>query len=328
MPLDPQAKALLDRLVALRVPPLSSMSPQQARELFSRWFLAVRDKGEPVGKLEDRKVPGPGGEIPVRIYFPRNKGGILPVFVYFHGGGFVLGDIESSDSFCRTITNTANCIVISVEYRLAPEHKFPAAVEDAYASTKWAATNARSFSGDSSRIAVGGDSAGGNLATVVCLMAKELGGPKVIYQVLIYPAVGSSLDSPSAREYGEGYFLTRDDMVWFSTNYLRNEKDLFDPHFAPLLAEDLQGLPGALIITGEFDPIRDNGEAYAKRLSNAGVPVKLSRYDGMIHGFVSMAGVLDQGTKAISQIASDLRIVFGVAEGKFRSQMRGLGQER
>ena len=308
MPLDPQAKAVLDQMAALGLPAMITLSPEQARRQMEM-RRAAAPPGDPVAHVEDRAIPGPAGDIPIRIYTPEASG-TLPVLVYFHGGGWVIGSIETHDATSRALANAAGCIVVSVDYRLAPEHKFPAAAEDAYAATKWVAESAAALGGDPRRIAVGGDSAGGNLAAAVCLMARDRGGPSLAYQVLIYPVTDYSFDTPSYRENAEGYLLTKDSMGWFWNHYLRDESDGRNPYASPLRAESLAGLPPALIITAEFDPLRDEGEAYADRLREAGVPVACSRYDGMIHGFVGLATVLDKGKLAVGEAAGALRAAF------------------
>jgi acetyl esterase len=264
---------------------------------------------ESVASIENQILPGPGGAIPVRIYVPFGKGP-FPVLAYFHGGGWVIGDIESSDGFCRILTNAAGCIVISVDYRLAPEHPFPAAVDDAYHATLWVATNASSFGGDPTRIAVCGDSAGGNLAAVVAQIARDCGKPALQFQLLIYPAIDAACDTPSYTENSEGYFLTRDIMQWFWNHYVQRDADRNHPYASPLRASSLAGLPPASVITAEFDPLRDEGERYAELMHAAGVPVQLIRYDGMIHGFFTMSAMLDQGKIAIQQSAAALRTAF------------------
>nr|WP_281427635.1 alpha/beta hydrolase [Mesobacillus maritimus] len=268
---------------------------------------------EEVGKVEDRRIPGPGGEIPVRIYTPEGEGP-FPALVYYHGGGWVIGNLDTVEVPCRLLTNRANCVVISVDYRLAPEHKFPAAAEDAYSAVQWVVDNASSIGVDSARVAVGGDSAGGNLAAVVALMAKDKGGPSISYQMLIYPVTNHNYDTQSYKDNAEGYFLTKSTMEWFWNHYLRNEEDGKNPYASPLLAEDVSGLPPALVITGGFDPLRDEGEAYAEKLKAAGVAVEATRYDGMIHGFFWLPGMLLQGDKAIHQAANALREAFSSVE--------------
>jgi len=308
MALDPQARTVLERMASAGGPPINELSAEEARRA-SEAMAAMQGSPEPVGRIQNRTLPGPGGSIPIRIYRPFGEEP-FPVLIYLHGGGWVLGDIESSDSLCRTLTNAAGCIVVSVDYRLAPEHPFPAAADDAYHATLWAAMHASGFGGDSSRIAVCGDSAGGNLAAVVSLMARDRGNPEICFQLLIYPVTDAACDAPSYSENGESYFLTRDAMLWFWNHYVRSDADRIHPYASPLRASNLTGLPPALVITAEFDPLRDEGESYAKRMRAAGVPVQLIRYDGMIHGFFAMSAVIDQGRTAIQQSAAALRTAF------------------
>ncbi len=289
-------------------PPLSSMSAVQARQA----LLTMRELAgspEPVGKVEDRKLPESAGNVTVRIYTPLGNGP-FPILVYFHGGGFVTGGLNSLDAPCRALVNKIGCLVVSVDYRLAPEHPFPAAVDDAYAATRWGADHAEEIGGDATRLAVGGDSAGGTLAAVVALMARSRGTPKLLYQALLYPNTDASMSSASILENGQGYGLDKDTLVWFYNHYVPHDADRKNPHLSPLWAQDLTGLPPALVITAEFDPLRDEGERYAARLKEAGVPVESTRYDGMIHGFFQMAGALDAGKKAIEQTAAALRMAF------------------
>jgi acetyl esterase len=310
MPLDPQVQAYLDTLASAGEPPQHTMSVEDARAGYlGRAALA----GEPlvVGSVENCEIPGSESQIPVRIYTPEGKGP-FPLLVYFHGGGWVLGNLDVHDAVCRALTNAASCITVSVDYRLAPEHKYPAAPEDCYAATRWAAENASSFNGDARRIAVGGDSAGGNLAAVVTLMARDRGGPKLAYQLMIYPITNYSFDTPSYQENARGYSLTKDDMVWFWDHYLPGEDDGKRPYASPLQAQDLSNLPPAMMITAEYDPLRDEGEQYAVRLQEAGNQVTLMRYNGMIHGFFRMGDVLYQGKKAIEDVAAGLRSAFGI----------------
>src|SRR2546426_5082395 len=224
MPLDPQTQPVLEMMAAMSAPPVHAQSVEEARQAMAM-MAVMAGEPEPVGKVEDRDIAGPEGTIPVRIYTPEGKGP-FPVLVFFHGGGWVIGNIESHDAICRSLTNLAGCITVSVDYRLAPEHKFPAAPEDCYAATQWVAALAATFNGDSTRIAVGGDSAGGNLAAVVALMARDQGGPNLVYQSLIYPATDYYLPgTQSIQENAEGYLLTRDDMIWFLDHYLSGEED-------------------------------------------------------------------------------------------------------
>ena len=304
--IDPQAWFILKQLEAAGSPPMEQLTPELAR---MGDFSLLAGVPEAVEKVENRSIPVPGGEIPVRIYTPAGEGP-FPALVYYHGGGWVIGNLDTVDVPCRLLANRAGCVVVSVDYRLAPEHKFPTAAEDAYAAAKWVAENAASIGVDPERVAVGGDSAGGNLATVVALMAREQRGPALAYQMLIYPVTNHSYDTDSYRENAEGYFLTKNTMEWFWNHYLRDEQDGQHPYASPLLAEDVSGLPPALVITAGFDPLRDEGEAYAERLKAAGVPVEATRYDGMIHGFFWMPGVLVEGNNAINQAANALKQAF------------------
>jgi acetyl esterase len=310
MPLDPQTQAVLDFLAASGMPPMHTQTVADARGAMLA-LGAMGGEPEPVGKVEDREIPGPEGQISVRIYTPEGKGP-FPVLVFFHGGGWVIGNIETHDAICRSLTNLAGCITVSVDYRLAPEHKFPAAPEDCYAATQWVAANAATFNGDPTRIAVGGDSAGGNLAAVVALMARDRGGPNLVYQLLIYPATDYYLPgTQSIQENAEGYLLTRDDMIWFLDHYLSGEEDTTHPYAFPLKAGDLSGLAPAMVITAEFDPLRDEGEIYAFQMQKAGVEVTSRRYHGTIHGFVSLSGMIDLGKQALADAAAGLRSAFG-----------------
>lgn len=306
MPLDPQVKAYLEEAAAAGLPPYRSLSPEDARKAMIARSVRFLANPEPVSEVETRTIEGPGGPLALRIYTPDGLAP-FPVLLYFHGGGWVVGNLASHDSLCRALANSAGCIVISADYRLAPEHKFPAPVEDAYAATQWAASYAASFGGDGTRLAVGGDSAGGAMAASVTLMARDRGGALPSFQLLIYPVTNYSFDTPSYRQNASGYMLTRDDMVWFWRHYLTNKADGLHPYASPLRAKELQGLPPALVITAEFDPLRDEGEAYAEKLRRAGVPVKLTRYDGMIHNFVRMFPILDRGREAVQEAGRTLR---------------------
>ncbi len=287
------------------MPPFGAMSVAETRQAFDG-MAVLGGPPEPIAGVENRTVPGPGGDIPVRVYAPASRKP-LPVLVYFHGGGWVIGTLETHDAPCRLIAKQAPAIVVSVDYRLAPEHKFPAAAEDCYAATRWAAENAASLGGDPWKIAVGGDSAGGNLAAVVSLMARDRGAAFIGLQLLVYPVTNWSYDTESYRENADGYLLTRDAMVWFWNHYLRDESDGANPYASPLRAASLAGLPPAQIVTAEFDPLRDEGEAYAARLGAAGVKVTARRYDGMIHGFFTLCAVFEQSRMAIAEAATALR---------------------
>ncbi|QGA53633.1 alpha/beta hydrolase fold domain-containing protein [Sulfolobus sp. E5-1-F] len=301
MPLDSRIKKLLESGFII---PIGKASVDEVRKIF-RQLASAAPKVE-VGKVEDIKIPGSETNINARVYFPKANGP-YGVLVYFHGGGFVIGDVESYDPLCRAITNACNCVVVSVDYRLAPEYKFPSAVIDAFDATNWVYNNLEKFNGKMG-VAVAGDSAGGNLAAVVALLSK--GKINLKYQILIYPAVGFDNVSRSMIEYSDGFFLTREHIEWFGSQYLRSPADLLDFRFSPIIAQDLSGLPPALIITAEYDPLRDQGEAYGNKLLQAGVPVTSVRFNNVIHGFLSFFPLIEQGRDAIGLIGSILRRVF------------------
>jgi acetyl esterase len=309
MPLDPEARTLMDQIEGMG-PPWHHLSVEEARAAIVAVNAPV---GEPevVARIENRTVSGPRGEIPIRVYTPEGRAP-FPILVYFHGGGWVMGNLETHDGLCRHLANAVGCVVVSVDYRLAPEHPYPAPTEDAYAATRWVAANAAAVGGDPARIAVGGDSAGGNLAAVVALMARDRGGPGLVFQLLVYPATDHpAAGHPSYEENAEGYFLTRDMVQWFWNHYCGSGVDRGDAYLYPLRAKDLRGLPAARVVTAEFDPLRDEGEAYAARLREARVPVELKRHDGMIHGFFGMGAFLTQARTATVEAAAALRAAFG-----------------
>jgi acetyl esterase len=302
--LDPAVRQLLEAAEAEGNPPLESFSPEEARKLAIESLKTAGGTPEPVRSIENLRIPGPDCEIPIRIYTP-DAPAPRPALVYFHGGGWVVCDLDTHDVVCTAIAHRAGAVVIAVDYRLAPEHKFPAAVTDSYAATAWVASNAKRLGIDPKRISVGGDSAGGNLAAVVSLKSRDQDGPAIELQVMVYPVTDlSSFATPSYQEFGENHYLTKSEMEWFRDHYLRSMEDARDPHASPLLVLDLSGLPPALIITAECDPLRDEGEAYAKRLANDGVPVKYTCYPGMIHPFFSLSGAIPQAFDAIQQVAN------------------------
>jgi acetyl esterase len=312
MPLDPQARSLLDAMASLNLPDVSTLSPSAARRLSAE--RRARFPPGPDAKVEDALAASAHGAVPVRIYRPLAAGAPLPVLMWFHGGGFVLGGLTESDADCRDLATRTGCAVVSVGYRLAPEHPFPAGSDDCFAATTWVAEHGAALGVDASRIAVGGDSAGGNLAAAVALMARDRGGPKLVFQLLVYPVTDQvSLETKSHHENAEGYFLTRRGVLWFRDQYLPTIDDRRTPYASPLHAGALERLPPALVMTAEYDPLRDEGEAYAARLERAGVSVVLRRYDGMIHGFFSMRAFLDQGKVAMADAASALGSAFGSA---------------
>ena len=306
MALDPQVKTLLDQIASLGGPPIQELGVTQARALLEG-FAAVGGPPAEVARVEDRTFAGPAGDVPVRIYRPTDEAGPQPVLVWFHGGGWVLGSIEGSDLTCRELAVRAGVVVVSVGYRLAPEHPYPSGVDDCFAALVWVAAAAGELGVDPARVAVGGDSAGGNLAAVVALAARDAGGPSVRFQLLVYPVTDALMSYPSMRDNGQGYMLTDDSMKWFVELYLGDHGDPKDPRVSPIYADDLSGLPPALVITAEFDPLRDEGEAYGARLQQARVAAKVSRYDGMIHGFFGMGAIVEAARPATAEAADALR---------------------
>jgi acetyl esterase len=309
MALHPQSRLFLDQMAAAGGPPMEQLTPQEVRAdraAHADVMAALAGPLQEVARVEDRTIPGPAQPIPVRVYWPIS-GSSLPALVYFHGGGWVFGNIDGADRSCRALANASGCIVISVDYRLAPEHKFPAAVEDADAAVRYFAEHAGEFGIDPNRIAVGGDSAGGNLATVACLIARDRGSPKIGFQLLVYPVTDHADERPSMHDFAQGYFLTRAMMDYFWRHYLPKPEDGRHPHASPINAASLAGLPPAMVITAECDPIRDQGEAYAERLRESGVPVSAKRYEGAIHVFFNLAGVLDSGRQALADAGAALR---------------------
>ncbi|MEJ2888139.1 alpha/beta hydrolase [Actinomycetospora aeridis] len=309
MAVHPEAQALLDALVEQGMPPIECMTVPQAR-LACGAFVDLQPPAEEVGTVSDRAIPGPAGDIPARIYVPSGGESTKGVLVYFHGGGWVIGDLETVDRPCRSIANAADVVVVSVDYRLAPEHVQPAAFDDCYAATAWVAEHAEELGADASRLAVGGDSAGGHLSAAVSLAARDRGGPAIAYQMLLYPVVDFDWTSPSITENAEGYLLGRATMQWFWAHYLGATDPADDPYAFPLRAADLSGLPPAFVGTAEYDPLRDEGESYARRLEEAGVGVTAKRYDGMIHGFLWTLGATPSGAALVDDAVAGLRAAF------------------
>ncbi|PAZ17395.1 alpha/beta hydrolase [Streptomyces sp. SA15] len=315
MPFDPQLQALYDARAAQGVRPLYAMTLAEARAADLAAIRAGAGTPEPVEQVFDTSIPGPAGPLPVRVYRPSGEGP-LPVLVYFFGGGWTLGSLDTGDGVCRSLANAAGCLTVAVGYRLAPEHPFPAAPEDCFAGVRWAAAHAGRFGGDPDRLAVGGDSAGGNLAAAVTLMARDRGGPDLLAQLLVYPNTDYLADTPSRRENTDPLLFNDKSVHWYWDNYLADPEDGTHPLASPLRAPDHSGLPPALVITAEYDPLRDEGERYAERLRDSGVPVESTRYPGMAHGFFTMAGTLDAARRAVEQAAGHLRTTFADAVTK------------
>ena len=309
MPVHPQVQVLLDQLAAAGGKSMREMSVDEARQAY-QMLAMLSGTGPEVETVEDRMIE----DVPVRLYRPAGLGAGAGVLVWFHGGGWVIGDLQTSDATCRELATRAGCAVVSVDYRRAPEAPFPAAVDDCWAVTSSVAADTAALGlAAGAPVAVGGDSAGGNLAAVVAQKAAAAGGvPALDLQALVYPVTDLQLGHPSMAENAEGYLLTRDTMHWFREQYLTNEADVINPLASPLLAPDaaLAGVAPALVVTAEFDPLRDEGEAYARRLEAAGVPVKSTRYDGQVHGFFGMVGFLDDAAVAVDEVAAAVRSAF------------------
>jgi acetyl esterase len=308
--LDPQAKAVIDLIIKSGRPAYHQLSPKDARQLFRETRPASTPPAPEIGAVSDLRAD----HIPFRLYRPKNvpTSTRLPALIFFHGGGWVIGDLETHDVLCRQLTAAAGISVVNVDYRLAPEHRYPAAVEDAWAATRWVETHAAELAIDPTRLAVGGDSAGGNLAAVVALLARDQGGPSLALQVLTYPVTDVAAESPSYAEFADGFLLTRDSMRWFIEHYVPERKDRLDWRASPLRAASLAGVAPALVVTAGFDPLRDEGEAYARRLREAGVRVDMICYGGMIHGFAPMGRLIETGNRAVAHAAASLRQAFGL----------------
>ncbi len=301
MPVNPETQALLDALVEMGLPPFEQMTVPVAREAI-KGFTDLQGEPEEV-EVEDRTIPGPACEIPVRIYTPAGTGP-RPTIVYFHGGGWVVGDLDLVDRPVRSIARRAGAVVVSVDYRLAPEHVYPAPFDDSYAATAWVADHAADLGGDPARLVVAGDSAGANLAAAVALAARDRGGPALAAQVLLFPVTDFDFTTPSYTDNAEGYLLTRGSMEWFWAHYLGAQDVGKQPYLTPARADSLGGLPPALVVTAEFDPLRDEGEAYAAAMTAAGVDVVAKRYDGFLHDFLLTLGATPSGAGIIDDIAA------------------------
>ena len=307
MPLESATAAILAHIAEEGAPELYEMAIAESRSMYREMQPDLPEIV--VHSVEDLMIDGPAGAIPVRIYRP--SAAPAPVHVHFHGGGWVIGDLDTHDRDCREICVGADCIVVAVDYRLAPEHIFPAAPEDCYAALCWASANLDSLCALPGAVSVGGDSAGGNLAAAVALMARDRNGPAIAMQLLIYPVTDATMESGSYRDNADGYLLSRTMMSWFWDHYCPDLALRADPLASPVAAEDLAGLPPALVMTAEFDPLRDEGEAYAERLIAAGVEVEVRRFDGLIHGFFSQAGMIEAAREGVDLAVKALRKAHG-----------------
>jgi acetyl esterase len=312
MSLHPQVAVLLERVKRSPLPLVHEVPPAVARRLYLDSRALTSPPAPEVGAARLMLAPGPAGPVPMRAYLPAGaqKGEALPALVYFHGGGWVIGDLDTHDVVCRQLANGANCAVFSVEYRLAPEARFPAAVDDCIAATRHIMERAAELGVDPRRVAVGGDSAGGNLAAVVCIDARDTGGQAPCFQLLVYPATDQRAGFPSHTANAEGYLLTRRSMEYFRGHYLPAEADWLDWRASPLLAANLSGLPPAFVLTAGYDPLVDEGRAYAERLAREGVKTRYKEYPGMVHGFLLMGGVLDTANAAVADCCSAMRAAF------------------
>jgi acetyl esterase len=308
MPLHPQAQTICDAMNALEGPAWTDETLTEQRTGFGM-LLMLAGEPEPVFAVDDYDADG----VPVRVYRP-SPDPDLPVVMYFHGGGWTIGTVEQFDPILRQVANATNAIVVAPDYRLAPEHPFPAALDDCWTALGWTAKNASTFGGDGTRLAVMGDSAGGNLSAVCALQARDAGGPELALQVLIYPVTDCDFTTSSYQENAEGYLLGADQMRWFFRCYTRGDVDPTDWRICPLRARDVAGVAPALVFTAEFDPLRDEGEAYARRLLEAGVPVQKRRYDGMIHAFFGLSGAFDASRDALDRIGTEVRRAFGTLD--------------
>ena len=307
---DAATRALLEWVNESDAPPLHGMSPQDARRAFDERRERVELAPEPVAETHDLAIDTAAGAIPARLYAPRSGGAPPGLAVYFHGGGFVIGNIESHDPLCRRLANRAGCRVLSVDYRLAPEHPYPAAAEDAVAALEWAAANAAALGGDPARMAVAGDSAGGNLAAIAAQHARDAGAPELRAQILIYPALDPGARTESIAAFADVFPIDKAMIAWFYRHYYGGGERIGEPRAAPGLIENVSGLAPATILTAGLDPLRDEGAAYAERLAHAGAPVDYRCYEGTVHGFMGMGKVLPHAEDALDRIAEALRQAF------------------
>ena len=316
MQLDPQVQIIVDEINSVEVESLWDRPIADVRADFDNLVLGLQDAGPEVCRVENRDIPGPHGPIPIRIYWPEGNdpGTPLPVYINYHGSGYVVLSIDTHDNVCRALCQGAGCIVIGVSYCKAPEHKFPKPTDEAWASLQWVAASAAEIGADPARVAVGGDSAGGCLAAVVAQRAKREGGPPLVFQLLVYPVTDTREDRPSYKTFGDGYLLTAETMAWFFDCYFNDDSEKSDLAAAPLRADDLSVLPPALVMTASHDPLHDDGVAYAEKLEAAGVPTDYRNYEGHIHGFWTATGRMDIAAEAQATACAALRNAFGTAE--------------
>ena len=309
--LHPQARAFLDQVAALNRPPIESIPVAEARALYEEAFTRLGGAPVEVGAVQDVEAPGPRGPILIRVYTPKGAAAPRPLFVYYHGGGWVNGSPESYDAVCRLLTQESACVVASVDYRRAPEHPAPEPFEDCYAALEWLVAHAAELGADASRLAIGGDSAGGGLAASVALKARDAGGPRISHQLLVYPAVAHDTTSASALAYGEGHFLTRERIAFYERCHVPRPEIAELPYVRASHAATLRGLPPATIVLGECDPLHDQGIAYAERLRADGVPVEVRVYAGMIHAFFSFIAIFDRGREAVVEAGRTVGAALG-----------------
>ncbi|MEB0055579.1 MULTISPECIES: alpha/beta hydrolase [unclassified Variovorax] len=311
--LHPQARALMDLMAERGVPPTHTLSPAEARAFYRERRTFTQPEPPQVAAVRELTATTPQGDIPLRLYRPLGSDAttVLPVLVYYHGGGWVIGDLDTHDTLCRELANAAGCAVVAVDYRMGPEHRFPAAVDDVLAATRWVREQAGALRLDPGRLAVGGDSAGGNLAAVVALAARDAGDLPIAFQLLIYPATDMRRGHPSHTTNGDGYVLTRDTLAYFHDHYIADPAHDLDWRASPLLHTDLAGLPPALVITAGYDPLRDEGLDYARALTEAGNRATCVCFERQIHGFITMGRVLDEANTAVALCAAELRRVLG-----------------
>lgn len=307
MPLDPLVKAFLDKAASIPRARPWEQTPAEIRKSFAGLLQVTGPKDVGVGKVDNFTIPGPGGDIPARIYAPIAASGPMPALIYFHGGGFVAGSLESHDGLCRLLVEEGGFRLIAVDYRLAPEHVFPAAVDDAFAATQWIEQNASSLGIDAGRLAVGGDSAGATLAAIMTQMAREKGGVKLAFQLLMFPGIDAGGHTASMEEFGTGYFLERKAIEHFHALYLPPDVDRGSPRISPIKARDLSGLPPAYVMLAGYDPVHDEGLAYAEKLRAAGVPVTIADYPGLVHGFIWLQTILPQAREALAAAAKAVK---------------------